>query len=123
VRGESASDQGRRCRGGEVCGNTHLIRPVVHLLPEGRRGKSHLPDPLGSRLRYQFAVKAAVEVVFAFAHQRVDLAVEEVVCARNDLVGDQDALLGFQLFDGATLSASPLMIRPEDGQGARNEKS
>ena len=24
---------------------------------------------------------------------------------------------------GATLSASPWMIRPEDGQGARNEKS
>jgi hypothetical protein len=56
---------------------------------------------------------------------------EEVVRARDRLVGDQDALLGLQLVDqtperpfaGATLSASPLMIRPEDGQGARKEKS
>lgn len=87
-------------------------------------------DALGGRFRHQFAVEAPVEIVLAFAHQRFHLAVEEVVGVGNGAVGNEDALLGLQFstrpltsFSGATLSASPLMIRPEEGQGARKEKS
>jgi hypothetical protein len=55
---------------------------------------------------------------------------EEMVGAGHGLLGDQMPFccLSFSTrpltsFSGATLSASPWMIRPEDGQGARNEKS
>jgi hypothetical protein len=55
---------------------------------------------------------------------------EEVVRALDLGMGDGDALLLVQLadqalvsFGGATLSAVPLMIRPEEGQGARKLKS
>ncbi len=89
-----------------------------------------LPDPLRRRFRDQIAGQPSVEVVLAFGHQRFHLVGEEVVCAGDGLVGDEDALLGLQLFDqtvdvlfGATRSASPETIRPEDGQGARKEKS
>ena len=63
-------------------------------------------------------------------HQRLDLVVEEVVRAGDHLLVDDDALLGLELLDqpltsfaGTTASLSPWMIRPDDGQGARNEKS
>ena len=73
---------------------------------------------------------ARVDVAADGLFQLVGLVLEEVVGAGDDLMRDLDAALRLQLcdsspteFDGTTRSLSPLIIRPDDGHGARNEKS
>ena len=89
---------------------------------------------LGAVLLFGFLLgvldEAHVEVVADVLFEFGGLVLEEVVGAGNDLMVDLDALLGLELggssateLDGTTRSLSPLIIRPEDGHGARNEKS
>ena len=51
------------------------------------------------RARLALDVEAPVEIVVDRLHQRLDLAVEEVVGARHHLLLDHDALLGLELVD------------------------
>ena len=74
--------------------------------------------------------EAPVEIRADHADQLIDLVLEEMVRAVDRLMLDDDALLRLHLLDelmtslaGATRSSEPCTIRPEDGQGARNEKS
>src|SRR5262249_39895068 len=53
------------------------------------------------RARLALGLQALVEINTDRLHQRIDLAVEEMIGARDHLLLDHDALLGLELFDEA----------------------
>src|SRR6476620_6439907 len=54
-----------------------------------------------SRARLALRFQALVEIGADRLHQHVDLSVEEMIGARNHLLLDHDALLGFELYHQA----------------------
>ena len=75
-------------------------------------------------------VQPLVEIIVDALHQQVELVGEEMVGAGDGVVVDGDVPLGAQLVDQlldragvTTSSASPWMMMPDDGQGARKLKS
>src|SRR6266581_1385250 len=80
-----------------------------------------------SRARLALGLETLVEIGADRLHQRVDLAVEEVVGARDHLLLDHDALLGLELVDKAAdvlVRHDGILVAVNDhaGGGAGREK-
>src|SRR5690242_4770585 len=77
----------------EACVGRPAVSPAVGRAC-GRRFQAAL-----RRARLARDVEALIEIGADRSHQRLDLAVEEMVGAGNDLLVDHDALLGLELVD------------------------
>src|SRR5262249_36460168 len=80
-----------------------------------------------SRTRLALGLETLVEIDADRLHQRVDLAVEEMVGARDHLLLDHDALLGLELVDQAAdvlVRYDGILVAVNDhaGGGAGREK-
>src|SRR5262249_11227698 len=113
------SELGPRFRGDERMLQQIFTKPRTLLYAGGGANSS--------RTRLALRLETLVEIGAYRLHQRVDLAVEEVVGARDHLLLDHDAFLGLELVDKAAdvlLRHDCILVAVNDhaGGGAGREK-
>src|SRR5262249_33429610 len=112
-------NMGPRFRGDDA--NQYDVEPISRIAYCGGGGAS------SSRTRLALGPKTLVEIGADRLHQRVDLAVEEVVGARDHPLLDHDAFLGLELVDKAAdvlVRHDRILVAVNDhaGGGAGREK-